>query len=117
MPSAAMRRPIAALALLAAAAAGGGSALATEDLPGDPIAGENLAERWCAECHQIAGEPPATVFEGDPPAFAAVAADPAVTEIALRAFFRTPHANMPNIRLTGEQTGDIIAYILSLRRR
>jgi mono/diheme cytochrome c family protein len=65
MLQAAMRRPIAILALLAAAA-GGGPALATENLPGDPVAGEDLAERWCAECHQIAGEPPAVVFEEDP---------------------------------------------------
>jgi hypothetical protein len=40
-----------------------------------------------------------------------------VTEIALRAFLQTPHANMPNIMLTQEQTDDIVTYILSLRRR
>ena len=111
----AVRRFLAVVAVLTAA--GGGPALAAEDLPGDPVAGEDLAERWCAECHQIAGEPPMMVLEGDPPAFPAVAADPAVTEIALRAFLQTPHANMPNIRLTEGQTGDIVAYILSLRRR
>ncbi|HET6519933.1 MAG TPA: cytochrome c [Geminicoccaceae bacterium] len=108
---AAVRRFLAAALLTAAGPA------AAADLPGDPVAGQDLAERWCAECHQIAGEPPEAVFEGEPPAFAAVADDPAVTEIALRAFLQTPHANMPNIMLTREQTDDIVAYILSLRRR
>ena len=28
----------------------------------------------------------------------------------------TPHANMPNYRLTSEEIDDIVAYILSLRR-
>jgi mono/diheme cytochrome c family protein len=46
-----------------------------------------------------------------------VADDPAATEAALRAFLRTPHAAMPDLRLTSDQTDDVIAYILSLKGR
>jgi hypothetical protein len=49
------------------------------------------------------------------PAFQAVADDPAVTEVALRAFLQTPHANMPDVRLPPEQIDDLIAYLLTLK--
>lgn len=41
--------------------------------------------------------------------------DPAITELALRSYLRTSHPVMPNIRLTEEQTDDIVAYLLSLK--
>ena len=49
------------------------------------------------------------------PSFQAVADDPAATEAALRAFLRTPHAAMPDLRLTHGQTDDVVAYIVGLR--
>jgi mono/diheme cytochrome c family protein len=36
--------------------------------------------------------------------------------MSLHAFLLTPHANMPNYRLTSEEIDDVVAYILSLRR-
>ena len=48
---------------------------------------------------------------------AALADDPAFTEMALRAFLQTPHADMPDVMPTREQTDHIIAYILSLKSR
>jgi len=51
------------------------------------------------------------------PSFQAVADDPAATEAALRAFLRTPHAAMPDLRLTHGRTDDVVAYILSLKGR
>ena len=36
---------------------------------------------------------------------------------ALRAFLRTPHAAMPDLRLTPDQTDDAVAYVLSLKGR
>ena len=59
----------------------------------------------------MSGSPSVT----DAPPFQAVADDPAVTETALRAFLRTPHTRMPDIRPTPQQTDDLIAYILSLK--
>jgi mono/diheme cytochrome c family protein len=90
--------------------------VAAQDLPGDPAAGQRIAEGWCAECH----ETEAGFYEeglGGAPAFQTVADLPAATEMALRAFLQSPHANMPSVQPTPEQTDDIIAYILSLKGR
>jgi mono/diheme cytochrome c family protein len=87
---------------------------AAQGLPGDPAEGRRLAESWCAECHEVAPNANSPDWLSAPP-FQALADDPAVTEMALRVFLRTPHQSMPDIRLTAEQTNDMIAYILSLR--
>jgi mono/diheme cytochrome c family protein len=105
-----------------------GPALA-QGLPGEPDRGRALAERWCVDCHEVAPArrkpwavqvPPAPGREAaivEVPTFQAVADDPAATEAALRAFLRTPHAAMPDLRLTPDQTDDVVAYILSLKGR
>jgi hypothetical protein len=36
--------------------------------------------------------------------------------MSLHAFLLTPHANMPNYRLTSKEIDDVVVYILSLRR-
>ena len=36
---------------------------------------------------------------------------------ALIVFFRTPHKNMPNLVIQGDEADDIIAYILSLKSK
>ena len=91
-----------------------GMALAQME-PGDPAAGQRLAATWCANCHRIApaGPGPATDMA---PSFAAIAALPSTTSMSLRAYLRTPHANMPDYRLSREELDDIVAYLLSLRR-
>ena len=92
--------------------AAGGSATA-EDLPGDPTAGASLARAVCAECHVVAEDQ--LVDPGAGPSFFEVAEHPATTEMSLRAFLQTPHATMPNLMLTPEETDDIIAYLLKLK--
>lgn len=85
-----------------------------QDLQGDPVAGREFAEVHCSGCHEVVpGQPPRGQTKA--PSFAAVADDPAVTEIALRAFLQSSHANMPDIRLTHDQATDVIAYLISLR--
>jgi mono/diheme cytochrome c family protein len=85
------------------------------DLPGDPVAGRALAEQVCSVCHAIPDwEQPAIEAPGALP-FEMLAADPAMTGMALHAFLRGPHPIMPNIVLSDEELNDIIAYILSLR--
>ncbi|MDP6517431.1 MAG: cytochrome c [Alphaproteobacteria bacterium] len=98
--------------LIAALAAAPASA--ADDGPGIPGAGRRLALDWCAECHWIAPDQ-ASHREVGAPAFADVAANPAVTETALRAFLVTPHDVMPNIKLAPAQIDDIVAYLLSLK--
>lgn len=83
---------------------------------GDADEGWELAQLWCAECHDIAGRQTPRIV-GAPPSFATVANDPAGTEIWLRTFFVTPHPVMPNIVLTADQTDDMVAYIFSLKVR
>ena len=112
MTTALGRLSVAALLLTAGPAF---AAAAQEDLPGDPAAGLAFAEEACATCHQVAGSPAMPPAEGAPPPFELIADDLAVTEMALRVFFQTPHANMPDLALTPEQMNDVIAYILSLR--
>jgi mono/diheme cytochrome c family protein len=83
---------------------------------GDPAAGRRLAETWCSTCHVI--EPGASGPASDAvPTFPSIARMPSATELSLRAFLQTPHARMPDIQLSREQTDDVIAYILSLRDR
>jgi mono/diheme cytochrome c family protein len=78
------------------------------------VAGKQLAKEWCAACHVVEkGQIDSTSTAA--PTFFEVADNPATTEMSLRAFFATPHEQMPNFQLTNEQTDNIIAYILSLR--
>lgn len=84
--------------------------------PGDARAGRRLAETWCANCHRIAPDGPGPATDAAP-AFAAIAAMPSTTEIALRAFLQSSHRNMPNYQLSLDQTDNVVAYILSLRGR
>ncbi len=84
---------------------------------GDTIvttAGEELAQQWCAECHVVTELEAPPAIDGVP-TFRAVANDPSVTELSLRAFLKTPHPPMPNFILTPEQMDEIVAHILSLR--
>jgi mono/diheme cytochrome c family protein len=89
-------------------------AQATEDLPGDPVAGRTLAEEVCSACHALPGWEPAVAAPGALP-FEDLAADPAVTGMALHAFLLGPHPVMPNIVLSEEELDNVIAYILSLK--
>ena len=102
-------------ALILVALLAAGPALAAGDTTVTD-AGEKLAQQWCAECHVVTG------LEGPPaidgvPTFSTVANEPSVTELSLRAFFKTPHPPMPNFILTREQMDEIVAYILSLKGR
>ena len=82
--------------------------------PGDPERGRSLAAQRCARCHQVLPGSRGPSAAGAP-AFQAVADDPTVTEAALRAFLRAPHEDAPGVPLTPEETGDVVAYLLSLK--
>ncbi len=100
-----------AVALLLAAAGTAGAA----DLPGDPSLGRALADPWCGACHDV--EAGGVDVYGGVPSLQTVADDAAVTELSLRVFLQTPHAEMPNVMPTREETDHLIAYILSLKGR
>jgi mono/diheme cytochrome c family protein len=103
------------MAALAMAALAMEAAPAIAQPAGDAEAGRLIATTWCANCHAVA--PGASPPTGDAaPPFAAVAARPSTTALSLRVFLQTPHVNMPDYRLTPQQTDDVTAWILSLRR-
>jgi len=82
---------------------------------GDPVAGAIIAERWCVSCHAIG--PGGTRATDGAPTLRSVADRPSTTVTSLTVFLRTPHDRMPDLSLSREETDDLIAYILSLRRR
>ncbi|WP_431270011.1 hypothetical protein [Dankookia sp. P2] len=51
------------------------------------------------------------------PPFAAVAAMPSTTEMSLRAFLQTPHARMPDYRLTTAELDGVVGWILAQKSR
>jgi len=83
------------------------------DLPGDPQAGGQLAQDVCSACHLVTRDQADDPEIG--PSLIEVAEHPASTEMSLRVYLQTPHATMPNIMLTPEETDDVISYILSLK--
>jgi mono/diheme cytochrome c family protein len=80
----------------------------------NPDAGKKLALEVCARCHFV-DPSQALIPRAEAPTFDDIAADPAVTDMSLRVFFRTPHKLMPDLHLTQQETDDVISYILSLR--
>jgi len=89
----------------------GGATPATDSV----TAGHKLAEAWCRSCHAIDAN--GARAESTAPDFVAVANLPSTTELSLKVFLQSSHPNMPNLMLTPEQSGDVVNYILSLKRR
>jgi len=105
-----MKLAIAILALLAASIPGARLHAQVRD-PQDGLA---LAQRVCSDCHAVDRN---DVRSPNPraPTFRELASTSGMTATALTVAFSTPHAGMPMFRLTADQAGDLIAYILSLR--
>ena len=85
-----------------------------QPFPGSVQDGRIYAMEVCSECHVVApsqGTPATDAV----PTFASIAANPAVTEMSLRVFLRTPHAQMPDFIFSRIQADNIISYILSLK--
>lgn len=91
----------------------GGSAAAAEI--GDRDQGRQIANRWCAECHDITGTMP-RLTDG-PPSFLSIANRTETTAAGLRAFLHTPHGKMPDLSLTRAEIDDLIAYLLAMKRQ
>lgn len=78
---------------------------------GIPAEGRQIAERWCAGCHQVSDEQ--TTANADAPTFASIADKyPDKDGLgALAAFLSDPHPVMPDMSLTRREIGDLVAYI------
>ena len=87
--------------------------LAAQDPPGSVEAGRNLANQWCTGCHAV--EPKTVgIFAAD---FTEIAKLPSTTALSLKVFLQTSHPSMPNFILQPDEANDIVAYILSLKRK
>jgi mono/diheme cytochrome c family protein len=90
-------------------------AAAASQSAGDPKKGLAYAERTCSDCHAVgllgvvSPRPEATPF-------VVIARVPGINERALAVFLQTPHSNMPNLIVTGEDRENLIAYIMSLKK-
>jgi len=89
-------------------------ALRAQDIS-SPGQGLILAKQVCARCHAVDKGSSASPAAGAPP-FEEIANTPGMTATALSAALHTSHATMPNLVLTAEESGNVIAYILSLKR-
>lgn len=107
--------PAALLAATAAVLPPSGEARAQAAARAEQLAyGRAVAENWCANCHLVGRQATGPVGDAAPP-FVAIARMPSTTEMALRAFLRTPHARMPDYQLSQRELDGVVAYILSLR--
>jgi len=86
---------------------------ASSSLAADADHGADLAKRWCASCHVVAGNQ--VQASADVPSFASVARKPDFSPERLAFFLLDPHPKMPNFPLSRAEAGDIAAYIGSLR--
>ena len=80
---------------------------------GDIKAGRHLSETWCSSCHLVEAGATNGVSNGVP-TFVGIARLKSTT--VLRAFLQTPHAAVPDLHLSRDETDDLVTYILSLRR-
>jgi mono/diheme cytochrome c family protein len=98
---------------LAVAVATAHPALAEEPFNGDPMAGQVLAEVWCASCHDIGtGDDVAT--DAAPTFDSVMNVDQRSTDF-LRGWLFNPHGAMPDPNLTRSEIDDIVAYMVTLR--
>lgn len=77
----------------------------------DPIEGRKLAERWCADCHDIDGK---TATDRVPGWRQIVNERNRSTEY-IRSFLTHPHGEMPPLQLSRHEIDDLLAYIGSLK--
>ena len=80
----------------------------------DAAHGADLAKRWCAACHVVAGDQKQA--SADVPSFAAIAGKFDFTQEKVTNFLLDPHPKMPNFPLSRDEASDIAAYIARLRK-
>ena len=86
--------------------------------------GRTLAVQVCSRCHAVLrGEGVTTNPEplpfskvGRPLPFEDIANTPGVTAMALYAWLTSSHPTMPDIMLDKDELGNVVSYILSLKR-
>jgi mono/diheme cytochrome c family protein len=110
-----MRRMLLPYVVAAAILAQQSPILAQPAADGDPASGRQLATTLCSSCHRVL---PMTLSDkADPPSFQSVADLPSTTGISLNVFLHSNHRNMPDFVVSSAKSNDLIAYILSLKKK
>jgi len=81
---------------------------------GQAEAGLQLTQRWCRSCHVVDTAGHGT--DAAPP-FSVIAAKPHADHSWLSAWLSSPHPRMPEVHLSNEEIGDIVAYLNSLAQQ
>ena len=89
--------------------------LSAQSSRGDAASGRLYAMNWCTECHSV--EPETAGTGRFAPDFTAIAKSPSTSGLSLKAFLRSDHLRMPNFVLKPAEADDLVAYIMSFRRR
>jgi cytochrome c len=79
------------------------------------VAGQNLAQQYCAECHIVV--PSSASGWTDAPAFDAIANRQGTTEKTISTYIQQPHMHMLNTGRPPAEANEIAAYIISLRKQ
>ena len=79
---------------------------------GDPSAGLEVAERWCASCHGIA---PGRASDKEAPTFESIVGERGRSDEWISTWLSTPHQVMPDLALTRDEIAALVAYFDSLR--
>ena len=85
-----------------------------EAKPPSAVEGRQLSEKFCKGCHIIGPEGAGTAQVG-PPSFAYIANKPGQTAQHIIDVLVQPHPPMPDMHLTNEEIGNILAYLDTLR--
>jgi mono/diheme cytochrome c family protein len=88
--------------------------LAPTHKPGDARAGRAYVQANCSICHALAAS---TSPHLDAPSFFSLANSPGMTDRALAVMLQTTHEVMPDLVLEGADRGNVLAYIMSLRKQ
>jgi mono/diheme cytochrome c family protein len=82
-------------------------------------AGEGLAyaRAHCAECHGVETSKDDFSPNADAPDFSVVANTPGMTERALVVWLQTSHPTMPDLIIPPEARDNLVAYIMSLKKK
>jgi mono/diheme cytochrome c family protein len=80
---------------------------------GDAAQGKRFAESECVTCHGVDRNQASRNRAA--PSFTDIAGSPGLTATAIRVWLQSPHATMPNIKLSDEDKDNVIAYLLSLK--
>jgi cytochrome c2 len=77
--------------------------------------GRQIATTICGNCHEISRTMSPKTAVG--PRLEDIANLPSTTALSLKVFLRSSHKRTRNLILSGADSDDVIAYILSLKRK